>query len=104
MICDHRDVALAKQPSSHPSIGFFDGAFMLGQGRITKPGLRADLSLEVWPGDKLGSTIKSNGFARQKREGARGIHDLAHNRFCALIWVLQKYREPAHTFDKRGHI
>ena len=69
-------IGVAAEPTPKPLVGVFHRTFLLGQLRPAEPCLRANLSLQVRPVDKLGSAIKgdrSAGMPGQGRERLRAI-------------------------------
>ena len=87
-LTDRRFALQICREGSRTSVCVFYGAFLPGRRRIAEPGLRPDLGLKVWPADELGASIKGDGTTRDVGQVADSFHDLSHDGFGALIWVL----------------
>ena len=100
MICALPDVAFAWQPPSKASVSVLDGTFLPGTGGVAKPRLGSDLGLEMWPTDKLGSAVKSDGPTGDEGKIFDGTHDLAHDRLGAPVRVFQDHGEAAEALNQ----
>ena len=100
VICALPDIAFAGQPPSKASVSVLDCAFLPGAGGVAEPRLGSDLGLQVWPTDKLGSAVKSDGPTGDEGEVFDGAHDLGHDRLGALVRVFQDHSEAADALNQ----
>lgn len=97
-------IDLSRKPFSRSPVGVLDRAFLPGRLRVAEPSLRANAGLQIKPVCKLSAAVERDRAAGELGQRLERLHKTVHNWPRLPIIVAQEYREPAGSFDKRGHI